>query len=124
MNVASHPTLVQSFGLVLILAEDYMSDEKVVKSVSGKIVCDLRPRNIAKILMKSAPLNTVNHHRKKETIANVRTKYGLLICTTNEKLQNSQVQYANPHGHLHYNNLQDKLQTITPSYSRQCSSLS
>ena len=40
---------------------------------------------------------------------NARTKYELLIIAANAKLQNSQIQYANPHGRLHYNNLQDKL---------------
>ena len=42
-------------------------------------------------LMKGAPLNIINHNRNKETTTNVRIKYGLLICTTNAELHNSQV---------------------------------
>lgn len=32
----------------MALAENYVSEERVVKSVTGKIVLDLRPRNIEK----------------------------------------------------------------------------
>ena len=58
------------------------------------------------IFIKVTPLNTINHNTNKETTTNARKKYGLLICAANAKLQNSQVQYANPHGCLHYSNLQ------------------
>ena len=39
----------------------------------------------------------------------MRKKYGLLIGAKNVELHNSQVQYANPHGCLHYSNLQEKV---------------
>ena len=45
----------------------------------------------------------------------MRTKYGLLIIPANVELQNLQVQYANPHGNLHYSNLQDNAANYHPN---------
>ncbi len=48
VNMASHPTLVQSFELIMTLAHHYIPEE-VVKSVTGEIVLDLRPHNIKNV---------------------------------------------------------------------------
>ena len=47
----------------------------------------------------------------------MRIKDGLLIITAKEKLQNLELQYANPHGHLHESNLQDKATKYHPELS-------
>lgn len=49
VNFVSHPTLFQSFELIMILAQHYVPDEKVVKSMTREIVLDLRPQYIEKV---------------------------------------------------------------------------
>ena len=49
VNAASHPTLVQSFKLIMTLEEHYVIEEKVVKSVTKEIILDLQPHNIEKV---------------------------------------------------------------------------
>ena len=44
VNAASHSTLVQSSELVMALEENYVSEERVVKSITGEIILDLRPK--------------------------------------------------------------------------------
>ena len=48
VNATCHPTSVQSLELIMALAKNYVSRERVVKSVIGEIVMGLRPRNIEK----------------------------------------------------------------------------
>ncbi len=49
VNAASRPTSVQSSKLIMTFVEHYVPEEKVVKSVTGEIVLDLKPRNIEKV---------------------------------------------------------------------------
>ena len=48
--VASYPVYVQSSELIMTLAHYYVPIEKVVKSVTGEIVLDIRPQNIEKVI--------------------------------------------------------------------------
>ena len=41
VNIASHPTFIQSSDLIMALEENYETKEKVVKSVTREIVLDL-----------------------------------------------------------------------------------
>ena len=49
VNVASHPRSVQSAELIMTLSQHFVPDERVVKSVSGEVVLDLRPDNIERV---------------------------------------------------------------------------
>ena len=49
MNAASHPGTVQSAKLIMTLSQHFVPDERVVKSVSGEVVLDLRPDNIERV---------------------------------------------------------------------------
>lgn len=49
VNAASHPVSVQSSKLIMALVENYVSEERVVKTITGEIVLDLRPKNIEKV---------------------------------------------------------------------------
>lgn len=49
VNMASHPTSVQSSELIMKLLHHYVPREKVVKSVTGDLVLDLRPQKIKKV---------------------------------------------------------------------------
>lgn len=49
VNTASYPISVQSSELVMVLAENYVLVERVVKSITGEIILDLRPKNIKKL---------------------------------------------------------------------------
>ena len=42
VNTRSHPTSIQSSEVTMDLADNYLLEEKVVKSVTGEIVLDLR----------------------------------------------------------------------------------
>ena len=42
--MASHPALVKSSKLIMALEEKYVTEERVVKRIIGKIVLDLTPR--------------------------------------------------------------------------------
>ena len=48
VNVASHPISIQSSKLIMALAKNYVLEVRVVKSIIGEIVLDLRPKNIEK----------------------------------------------------------------------------
>lgn len=48
-NIASHPTLMQSLELIMTLAENYVSVERVMESITGEIILDLQPKNIDKV---------------------------------------------------------------------------
>ena len=48
VNAMSHPTFVQSLELIMALAKNFVTEEKVVKSVIGKVFLDLQPWNIEK----------------------------------------------------------------------------
>ena len=48
VNMASHPTLVQSSELIMTLAHHYVPEEKVIKSVIGEIFLDLMLLKIKK----------------------------------------------------------------------------
>ena len=48
VNVASHPVSTQSSELVMALEENYVLEERVVKSITREIILDLRPKNIEK----------------------------------------------------------------------------
>lgn len=78
--------------------------------------------------MKSTSIFLIlqTHNRNRETIKNCEKKMGFLsslIISTNLELQNCEIQNAKPHGCLPYNNLQDKVMTITQNYPRQPTSL-
>ena len=49
VNTTSHPISVQSSELIMALAENYVSEERVVKSITREIFLDLRPKNIDKV---------------------------------------------------------------------------
>lgn len=49
VNTTSHPTSVQSLKLIMALADNYVSEEKVIKSVTREIVPNLKPWNIEKV---------------------------------------------------------------------------
>jgi hypothetical protein len=49
VNLASHPISVQSSKLIMALAENYVSEERVVKSITCEIILDLRTKNIKKV---------------------------------------------------------------------------
>lgn len=42
VNTTSQCTLAQSFELIMTLVEHYVTEEKVVKRITGEIVLDLR----------------------------------------------------------------------------------
>lgn len=49
VNATSHLILVQSSKLIMALAENYVTKERVVKSITREIMLDLRPKNIEKV---------------------------------------------------------------------------
>ena len=49
VNVASHTVSVQSLELVMTLTKQLVLEERVVKSVTGEIILDLRLKNIEKV---------------------------------------------------------------------------
>ena len=49
VNATSHPRTVQSAELIMTLSRHFVPDERVVKSVSGEVVLDLRPDNIERV---------------------------------------------------------------------------
>ena len=49
MKFASHSTLVQSFELIMILVEHYVTGEKVMKRIIGEKILDLQRHNIEKV---------------------------------------------------------------------------
>lgn len=49
VNAASHLISIQSLELIMALVENYVSEERVVKSITGEIMLDLRPKNIEKV---------------------------------------------------------------------------
>lgn len=49
VNATSHPISVQSSELIMALAENYVSEERVVKRITREIILDLRPNNIEKL---------------------------------------------------------------------------
>ena len=49
VNAALHPGSVQSAELIMTLSQHFVPEERVVKSVSGDVVLDLRPDNIERV---------------------------------------------------------------------------
>ena len=49
VNAASHPGTVQSAELIMTVSRHFVPDERVVKSISGEVVLDLRPDNIERV---------------------------------------------------------------------------
>ena len=49
VNVASRPMLVQSLDLIMTLAQHFLPNERVVKSVTWEDVLDLWPDNIERV---------------------------------------------------------------------------
>ena len=49
VNAVSHPGTVQSAELIMTLSQHFVPDERVVKSISGEVVLDLRPDDIERV---------------------------------------------------------------------------
>ena len=49
VNAASHLVLVQSSKLIMMLAERYFLEERVIKSITREIILDLQSNNIEKV---------------------------------------------------------------------------
>ena len=49
VNIALHPTLVQSSKSIMTLAQHYVPNEKLVRRITREMVLDLRPNNIEKV---------------------------------------------------------------------------
>jgi hypothetical protein len=49
VSVASHLVSVQSSELIMEMAQHYVADERIVKSVTGDIILDLHPDNIERV---------------------------------------------------------------------------
>ena len=46
VNAASHLGTIQSTKLIITLSQHFVPNERVVKSITGEVVLDIRPNNI------------------------------------------------------------------------------
>lgn len=49
VNATSNLVSVQSSEVIMVLAKNYVLEERVVKNIIGEIVLDLRPKHIEKV---------------------------------------------------------------------------